>query len=65
MIYVMYQYFSKSEGKYLDGETEFNSPVKALRFMYSIKGREDYFLDGYRCDDPEDDEYIGRRIKLG
>ena len=64
MIIVMFSYFNKHQEKFVEGEAQFDSNVKALRFMYSIKGREDYILEGYRCDDPYDNEWLGRRINI-
>lgn len=64
MIVVMYSYFNKSKQTWIEGETEFTSCVKALRFMYSIKGKNNYVLEGYSCDDPYDTEYIERRISI-
>lgn len=42
---------------------EFETTKVALRFMYAIRGKGHLIL-GYRCDDPYENEWLGRRFKL-
>ena len=63
MIYIDVVFKSKLTGKWLIETKEFDDCVKALRFMYSMKNKGN-IIDGWRCDDPEDNEYLGRRFKL-
>ena len=62
MIYVTIV-FRSITGKWMTETKEFSDKVKALRFMYSVRSK-GHIIDHYKCDDPEDTEYLSRRIKL-
>ena len=54
------------EVSFLGGQTEtkkFYTAKKALSFMYTMRNK-GHFILGYRCDDPWDNEWLDRRIKL-
>lgn len=61
MIYVDYEYYSVSEKTWKEGTTEFGSVYKAERFIRKVKNDKYMYLVGWRCDDPEDNEYLNRR----
>lgn len=42
---------------------EFHSKEMALRFMYGMQSR-GHLIQGWSCDDPEDNEWLNRRFKL-
>lgn len=42
---------------------EFHDPKTALRFMYSMRGKNNQIIC-YSCDDPFDTDWINRRFKL-
>lgn len=47
----------------LDGsEREFHNKKTALRFMYMIRNQ-GYLILGWRCEDPEDNEWLNKRFK--
>ena len=62
MIYITIV-FRSITGKWMTETKEFSDRVKALRFMYSVKSK-GHIIDHWKCDDPEDTEYLNRRIKL-
>ena len=64
MVTVYYRYFSKKTKRWSEYEETFSDPVKALRFIWAMKNREDYYLDGWSCWDPEDNEYLASRISI-
>lgn len=41
---------------------EFHSKEAALRFMYAMKSK-GYFIRGWQCEDPSDNEWLNRRFK--
>ena len=64
MITVYYRYLTKS-GEWKSGEKEVNNPETAVRFIYSINSPKlNSYVTGYSCDDPEDNEYISKRVYL-
>ena len=60
MIMIWYAY-ERKDGSKAEGEAVFEDPLKAVRFIRSIRGK-GHILLGYSCCDPEDNEYIARRI---
>lgn len=46
----------------LDTIKEFKTKQAALRYMYMLKNK-GYFITGWRCDDPLDNEWLNRRFK--
>ena len=42
---------------------EFPYKESALRFMFMIRNK-GYIIDGWRCDDPLDNEWLNHRFKL-
>lgn len=47
----------------LDGtEKEFHTPYNALRFMYMMRNN-GFWISGWQCDDPEDNEWLNKRFK--
>ena len=59
MIYVTV-WFKESK----QAETKsFNNVKSALRFMYTMRGK-NHIISGYYCDDPFDTEWLNRRFKL-
>lgn len=63
MIYVTIVYKSKLTGKWMTEDKEFTSPQMALRFMYAMR-QKDIIIDGWKCDDPLDNEWLNKRFKL-
>lgn len=63
-ITIMYRYYSYKEKCIKEAEITFHDRVKALRFIYSIKKRKDYFLDGWKTYDNYLDEWFGARVSL-
>ena len=47
MITIQYTYFQKKTGKWMQGETTFDSLCAAIRFCWSIQRRPDMYLDGW------------------
>ena len=43
-------------------EKEFQNVKSALRFMYSMRSK-GYFITGWQCDDPEENEWLNRRFR--
>lgn len=64
MIYVDIVYRSKLTGKWMQETKQFRDCISALRGMYAMRSK-GIIIDGWRCDYPEDNEYLTRRIKLG
>ena len=62
MIYVTIV-FRSVFGTWLTETKEFNNRVKALRFMYSVRNK-GHIIDSWKCDYPEDNEWLTRRISL-
>ena len=62
MIYVTIV-FRSITGKWMTETKEFSDKVKALRFMYSVRSK-GHIIDHWKCDYPEDNEWLNRRIKL-
>lgn len=62
MIYVDFQYYSVSACRWLDSTQEFDNVYKAERFIRKVKSDRMLFFVGYRCDNPEDNEYLNQRI---
>lgn len=63
MIYVTIVFKSKLTGKWMTEDHEFEFPQVALRFMYAMRSK-NQIIDGWRCDDPRDNEWLSRRFKL-
>jgi hypothetical protein len=63
MIYVDIVYKSKLTGKWMTDTKEFNTPQMALRGMYAMRSK-NIIIDGWRCDDPLDHEWLSYRFKL-
>lgn len=63
MIEVDYVYKSKLTGKWYIATKSFTDRKKALAFMYAMQ-KKGYIIDGYRCDDPLDKEWLDYRFKL-
>ena len=63
MIYVDVVYRSKLTGKILIDTKEFKSKEMALRGMFSMRAK-GLIIDGWRCDDPLDNEWLSYRFKL-
>lgn len=62
MIYVTIV-FRSVFGTWLSETKEFHDRVKALRFMYSVRNK-GHIIDSWKCDYPEDNEWLTRRISL-
>ena len=62
MIYVDVVFKSKLTGKWMIETKEFRSAQMALRGMYAMRNK-GLIIDGYRCDDYTDHEYLDRRFK--
>ena len=62
MIYVTIVYKSKLTGKWMQEDKTFRTPQMALRAMYSMKSK-GLIIDGWRCDDPLDNEWLNIRFK--
>lgn len=60
MIYVDYYYRNKN-GETKEGTNEFTDREKARRFIIAVRKAKDKTLIGWRCDDPEDNNYIWQR----
>lgn len=56
----MIEVFILGDNKY---KHQFKTAQMALRFMYSMKSK-GYMVQGWSCDDPEDNEWLNRRFKL-
>ena len=66
MIVVKYFYKKKLDHNWYKGEKSFYDVNKAVRFMYSIDGKnKQSFVDSYECDDYEEQEYINQHYTLG
>ena len=63
MIYVTIVYKSKLTGIWMQDEKVFTDKKAALRGMYSMRSK-GIIIDGWKCDYPEDNEYLTRRFKL-
>ena len=63
MIYVIIVYFSKLHNKLMYDTKEFTDKVKALRGIYAMRSK-GIIINGWKCDDPLDNEYLTRRVKL-
>ena len=63
MIYVDVVYQSKLTGKWMIDTKEFKSKQMALRGMYAMRSK-GLIIDGWRCDDPIDNEWLTHRFKL-
>ena len=63
MIYVDIVYKSKLTRKWMTETKEFHTPQMALRGMYAMRNK-GIIIDGYRCDDYTDHEWLDRRFKL-
>lgn len=59
MITINYIYKNVA-GKWIAESKTFDDVKKALRFMYSTKGR--FFNFEWSCDDPEDNDYLNRKF---
>lgn len=64
MIKIQYTYFQKKSGKWLQGETEFESLCAAIRFCWSIQRRGDIYLDGWTTWSPTLNEEMGRKVNI-
>lgn len=64
MIKVQYTYFQRKSGEWLQGEKEFDSPAKAVRFCWGIRRREDMFLDGWTTWSPSLNEELSRKVNI-
>lgn len=62
MIYVT-TVFRTIWGNWVTETKEFNDKVKALRYMYGVRNK-GHIIDHYKCDYPEDNEWLNRRIRL-
>ena len=62
MISVDIVYKSKLTGKWMIDTKEFKTKEMALRFMYAMNHK-GIIIDGYRCDDSLDSEWLNRRFK--
>ena len=63
MIYIDIVYKSKLTGKWMTDTKEFSSKENALRGMYAMQSK-NIIIDGWRCDDPTDNEWLTHRFKL-
>ena len=63
MIYVSIVYKSKLTGKWMTEEKEFHTKEMALRGMYAMRNK-GIIIDGWRCDDALDHQWLSIRIKL-
>ena len=63
MIYVTIVYKSKLSGCWMYDEKTFTDKKSALRGIYAMRSK-GIIIDGWKCDDPVDNEYLTRRIKL-
>lgn len=63
MIYVDIVYRSKLTGKWMTDTKEFSNKENALRGMYAMQYK-NIIIDGWRCDDPLDNEWLTHRFKL-
>lgn len=62
MIYINVIFKSKN-GQFIQETKTFDDCIKALRFMYGIR-RKGHIIDGYKCDDPEESEYLNERFRI-
>lgn len=62
MIYVHIIYKSKLTGLWMEDEKQFTEKHAALRGMYAMKAK-DIIIDGWRCDEPEDNTWLFHRFK--
>ena len=62
MIYVT-TVFRTMWGNWVTETKEFNDKVKALRYMYGVRNK-GHIIDHYKCDYPEDNDWLHARIKL-
>lgn len=62
MIYVSIVYKSKLTGKWMTEEKEFHTKEMALRGMFAMRSK-GLIIDGWRCDDYMDNEWLNRRLK--
>ena len=63
MIYVDIVYKAAITGKWMQNTKEFTCKEQALRGMYAMRSK-GLIIDGWRCDDPIDHEWLTYRFKL-
>ena len=63
MIYITIVFNSKLTGKWMTEEKEFTNRGVALRYMYATRSK-GFIIDGWRCDDALDNEWLTHRFKL-
>ena len=63
MIYVTIVYQSKRTGYWMTEDKVFKTKEKALKGIFAMRGK-GIIIDGYRCDDPFDSQWLDRRIAL-
>ena len=62
MITIHYIYKRKTDGLWYEAEREFLDVRKALRFLYSIRNKSNYIIQGWDTDDQWDNEWLNRRF---
>ena len=62
MIYVEYRYFKKSDWKWHDGVSTFDSPYTASRFIRAIASRKNMIYDGFTADESDECEELERLL---
>ena len=63
MITIYYSYYSVKENKYKQAEKVFYSPITAVKFCWAMANKP-MFLDGWKCDDIDDHEYMCRKVNM-
>lgn len=63
MIEILYRY-RDANGEWHDAAKTFYNIEKAIRFCYVIKNKSNMYLEGWRCDTIEENEYIDSRVNL-
>ncbi|MBO7731239.1 MAG: hypothetical protein J6S67_01750 [Methanobrevibacter sp.] len=63
MIYVDVVYQTKYTKKWIRETKEFSTKEVALRAIYGLRDK-GFIIDGYRCDDYTDAQWLDRRVKL-
>lgn len=63
MIYVDTVYKTKFTKKWVRETKVYPNKIVALRAIYGLRDK-GFIIEGYRCDDPTDSEYLNRRVSL-
>ena len=63
----VYFYYWKVDGfnkRWEKGEKSFNSVESASKFCWSMKNNKHLVLDGWSCDDPEDNQEMNIKVNI-